>query len=145
MTKTADTYQTSGKFGRGEITRLANGCRQVQITFWNGTEIEAESQRVDLQTAKARNLEEAVSKACHALGFLPLFEKIVINGTQALINCYRRPNRPETGWANIIKRGVKPNKFSLERIDLVAMKATTISEALHKVAFDTGIITFQKD
>jgi hypothetical protein len=136
-----EKYETRGKFGQGTIERLPDGSRQVRIEFWNGRAIAAESQRVDLEEAKAESLQEAVEKACHAVGFLPLFEKIVISGPKALVNCYRRPSNPSQGWASVIKRGTTPIRFALSRIDLFAMKSQTIEEALRKVAFDSGKIT----
>lgn len=142
-TNTTDKFETKGKHGHGEIQRMPNGSRQVRIEFWNGKTVTAESQRVDLKAAKAASLQEAVEKACHKLGFLPLFEKLVIKGTLALVNCYRRPTEPEIGWATIIKRGTPPMKFYLSRIDLFAMKSITAEEALRKVAFNTGAIKIQ--
>lgn len=143
MEKTNENYETRGKLGKGEIVRMPDGSRQVRIEFWNGAGVCAESQRVDLQEAKAKTLKEAVDKACHKLGFLPLFEKVEFNGPKALVNCYRRPTDPSSGWASIIKRGKPALKFALGRIDLYAMRALTIEDALRKVAFDTGAIRIQ--
>jgi hypothetical protein len=135
-----ETQETRGKWGRGSIWREPNGKRVAAIEFHNGTTVRSESQRVDLKRAGCKTLWEAVQKACHATGWLPLFEKQEIKGTKALVNWYRRPSAPNQGWANVIKRGIPALKFEVERIDLQAMKAQTIGEALRKTAFQTGTI-----
>lgn len=140
---TNNEYQTHGRFAHGEILRMPDGSRHVRLKLHDGRCVTAESQKVDLKAANASTLKEALDKACHKLGFLPLFEKIEIRGPLALVNCYRRPADPSFGWANIIKRGVPPLKFALSRIDLEAMCANNVEDALRKVAFDTGTIKIQ--
>lgn len=134
-------YETRGKLGLATINKHPNGLREVSIHFWaSNKNVVAESQRVDLEAIGCKTLRDAVDKACHRLGYLPLFEKLVIKGTHALVNCYRRPENHASGYATVIKKGIPHMKFSLSRINLKVMKSDTVEEALRKVAFETGAV-----
>jgi len=133
-------YETHGKLGTGKILKKENGSRTVSLHFHCGKHIEADSHLVDLQLTQCTGLKEAVNKACHALGFLPLFTLENIQGPKALVAHYKRPGKPGEGYATIVKKGIKPLRFALSRIDLTKMGATTPEEALRKTAFQTGTI-----
>jgi hypothetical protein len=132
-------YQTNGPFGSGRIITQPTGVRQVEILWRGKPPLFLPSSRIDLQSAKASSLKDALNKACHNLGYLPTFNYKELKGPKALVCSFTRPDN-NTGYACISKQGQKSIRFSLERIDLEAMHCSCPQEALQKVAFVTGTI-----
>jgi hypothetical protein len=141
-TETSEEYSTSGRMGRGRILKTPKGARKVEVAWNDRTKrpIKVNSTEVDLKTSASSTLREALDKACHCTGFLPLYEHEEIKGPVALVLVWRRPGKPESGYASIIKRGTGVMKFDLSRVSLEKMECATVNEALRKIAFVTGAV-----
>jgi len=137
-----EEYSTAGRMGRGRIFKTPAGARRVEVLWSDPSKhtIRVNSTEVDLKSAACQTLRQALDKACHRTGFLPLYEHEIIKGPKALVLVWHRPKKPESGYASIIKKGVGVLKFDLSRVSLEQMGCSTINEALRKVAFVTGAI-----
>jgi hypothetical protein len=129
-----------GDFGKGEIRKMKNGAREIEIHFTSGNTSKCDSIAVDLDAMGAKNLNEALFNAVHKYNQLHIFEKVILNGPQALVVIYRRKLAPEVGYASIVKKGTPSLRFALNRVDTGAMKATSIEKALRKTAWETGSV-----
>jgi hypothetical protein len=140
-------YQTSGKYGYGRVVRSdgkPTGIRQVEIIWKGKPPLFATSLQVDIKALNCTTLPQAVNKACHNLGFLPVLKHEEIKGPNALVSLYYgNPNKSQ-GYATISKKNMRSLKFSLGRIDLEKMMCKTPYEALKKVAFSTGQIKLKQ-
>jgi hypothetical protein len=140
-------YQTSGVYGYGRIINpdgQATRARQIEIIWKGKPPLFATSLQVDMKSLKCTSLSQAVDKACHNLGFLPVLKHEDIKGPNALVSLYYgNPNKTQ-GYATISKKNMRPLKFSLGRIDLEKMVCKTPYEALKKVAFVTGQIKLKQ-
>jgi hypothetical protein len=141
---TTDYVETfeQGTYGTGAIKRMVNGERILEFLNLNTNGvIQTPSQEVDLN---GETLEETLRQACQLGTPIPTFLVTDIKGPKAFVKVFESKSPSSSGksrsYATIIKLGVRPLKFSLNRIDLETMKSESIHDALKKVAFVTGSI-----
>ena len=130
----ATAYRIEGKFDTQVVIKwAAKGKKTLHTT----------ATLVDLRSMKSENLQEALAKVVHSTGHLALFETTEIKGKRGMVRVFLNPKNGN-GYATLVRKGRKPFSFSLDRVDLAAMKSKDHKEAFEKAAWATGSIAVIK-